>query len=798
MADGFGFGGSGGFGFGGGGSGRSRSSKRKQDKGGNFVSKFIGNLASDVKDSVVGIPGGVKMLATDPGTAVKAMATSTWATWSPLFRGDFQKFGHAVYDHPLAPLLDVATVFTLGAGGAARGAGALSKAGVGGSKVKAVAGLRQPKRIVLKDPTGVRHDVSKNLSTRAGRRIGQEALLALEPHLPKWVSGPVERGRFEARFAADMAHRVAAKNLMATTVLQAGKALTDPETAPRARQELAAGLYLNLHRHAPVELDEAAAREFLKRNRHYRYVVAADKIDRNTARELRQLEQHQRRLQRRLERTQGIGKLTVAEELASINKNIREIQQRSYADFFRHVGESDAAFESFVDNFGRFAVTRNVRNAARTQDGKVRLVPRHDAFNLGTEAKNSSAFVKWAYREPTRWWKMALLGWTPRIVTNNAVGNWAIYAAREGGDAASIQALGDAVRLVHGEDVAARTLRHAVPFKRNNWLFRYFGDELGNTFRRELDDVVAPSKRRRLGEGFYPIVHKVADEPVRVASIGAYLRRSPEVKALMARGMTFDGAVNRALRKNPGLREEAVTHARATAGDYVTIRNWEEPLRALMPFYLWNRHIVRTMGATLADTPGRVAIGQRLSQAGVEETERILGELPEFLRGAIPLGGDGKRADVLLTHSLNPFATIGELAGMTEAALTGGGPRPGAALLGQTHPFITGGYEWASGTSLLTGAPKPRRGGVVTSVLGNTAESLPQVRLVEALLQEDTTKTPGGGEALYAKDDRSPITSLLGVPLRDVSLARAAEMAAQEGKPRRRRRKRRKKQNPFS
>src|SRR5687767_4220011 len=77
---------------------------------------FIGNLVGDVRDAAVGLPMGVVDIFThNPVDTAKNIAGATWQTWSPLFHGHPLEFAESVYDHPLAPILDLATVFTLGA-----------------------------------------------------------------------------------------------------------------------------------------------------------------------------------------------------------------------------------------------------------------------------------------------------------------------------------------------------------------------------------------------------------------------------------------------------------------------------------------------------------------------------------------------------------------------------------------------------------------------------------------------------------------------------------------------------------
>jgi hypothetical protein len=466
--------------------------------------------------------------------------------------------------------------------------------------------------------------------------------------------------------------------------------------------------------------------------------------------------------------------------LSEIMGKRNKAELKSYRDMFKDAAKDDHTYAEFLNEFGKRMTTTNLRHAAMTHDGKVIMVPLHDAQNLALETLGSSKFVRWVWKNPTRLWKIALLGYTPRVVTNNAIGNWSIYALREGLDRHSIPAIYDAIRLTHGDKVARESLGRVTPFKKDNWLWRNFSDELGNVFGTTLADE--PGKGvSRAAQGLYPLVHKTADEPVRAAAIVSYLRKSKEVKALQARGLSFDRAANKALRKNPELRTRAAEHARSIAGDYFSMQPWERVLRDLVPFYLWDRHIVKSTGNMIADTPGRVAVLQQISNQGVERTEEILGNVPEFLRGAVPLwGGDG-RENVLLTHSLNPFATIGELASAGEGLLTGGGVRPGASVFSQTNPFVTGSIEWASGQSLLTGADKPAQGGLVSSVLGNTATALPWVRLGQSLKDGTYDRSKNTGRPLlFEHGPAREGLKLIGTPIQSVLLKQAEELARRE------------------
>lgn len=618
--------------------------------------------------------------------------------------------------------------------------------------------------------------------------------MSLEAHLPKWggqgkkLGDALARSRYESRFLIDMSHRAAAKNLMLTTMLKAGQTLSDsnPE-APRIRTELLANAHLNLmfhNRDLALTPAEAKAAKIGSRGSGYRFIEAPGSGDQIQARAMTRLHKQEQRLKRQLDKSDAARRTAIENEIADVRSQIEDRQRYAYAQKYSSRSGSAAEFEKAANDLGNLALTRDVNKAARTADGKLYVVPKHDAKAFGAEMASSSRFARIVWDKPTYLWKMAMIGYTPRSIVNNAVGNWAMYALREGGGVDGVKALYDAVRLTHGDKVALESMKSAMPFKRNNWLYQNFGNELGNVFGHELLTAGARSKsalKKRLSEGLYPLVHQIADEPVRVASISKYLRGDAEVKRLMKGGLSFDDAAARALRNDSSLQRRASEHARAVAGDYFTLRGWEKTVRKLVPFYLWDRHIVRTTGNMFADTPGRLAIMQQLSNAGIEETERILGDIPDFLKGAIPLemlGIDSEegRNSVLTTASLNPWATIGEIVNLGQALTIGGG-RTSDAMLG-AHPFITGGIEFVTGRSVLSGAPKATDGGLVFSVAKNSIMGFPGIQLADELISEDTDTTSKGNPLLFSRDDKSAVSRFLGIPIREVDSETAARMKA--------------------
>lgn len=109
--------------------------KGSASSAGHGALNFLGNLASDVKDTVVGIPGGLVQTVEHPIGTAEAVGKDYRRRYGPLLGylnggGDIGKFGHIIEQHPLAPILDVASLATGGGALAAKVGGAASTARV--------------------------------------------------------------------------------------------------------------------------------------------------------------------------------------------------------------------------------------------------------------------------------------------------------------------------------------------------------------------------------------------------------------------------------------------------------------------------------------------------------------------------------------------------------------------------------------------------------------------------------------------------------------------------------------------
>lgn len=734
------------------------------------VGGFLDNLLGDVRDAAVGLPEGLIQTAEHPIRSVELGAKATWADWSPLFHGHAGQWWHNTYSHPLAPLLDLATAFT--AGGAA--AGKLADLGVLGEESRLAATAANTTR-TLKDVTEAgRPDMLKYLSRNPATRLRQNATFALTSHLadhlPNWfgdhIVGP--GASYERSYSKFMTHRSAAHGEITSKLMQAagdhaqiGEALSKltsdqakslPDWASAAHAQIAAEL------HAGKSLSEIDTRKIIE-PALYKYNL--DNFHRNAI---------------------------PWEEDRPLPKGYGYVKQRSLSEKLLKFHPAEGDFEHKMERWGGITMTRQLKRAARNGDGKLLIAPTKAAYALGHEAANSTRFLKRLWRTPSTVWKYALVGYSPRTVVDNGIGNWTMLAMRQGGHKL-LPGLVDTVKQLKGAHDATKMLK--VSGLSNHWTDKYFLDELNAGFAHSLQEPVTTKGNRLVRtarQGFYPLVHSLADQPIRRTALNAFMHDSPEVKAIMRQGEGFDQAVESALVKHPELRGRAVDHIRKIAGDYTGLTPTEQAVRNIIPFYTWDRHIVSHVVDMFGEHPGRLAAAQQVSNIGVDKTKKAFGvNLPDFLLGDVPLGkasGPQGRISALATTGLNPYSTVPDVAQSLAALVTKGNVSPGETIGGQLNPIISGLVEQLSGTRMGSTQPIATHGGVIPSIAVNTAEGIPYAKLISSLIgsgQPSTYTSRGKTEQhLYQGDPSETWSQLLGFPRKRVSPAAAERLYKQQ------------------
>ena len=232
--------------------------KHKKHKKKRGILGLADNFLTDIGDTVMGIPEGVRTIAEtgyhdtkdlfDGGghdfklddLGKEAIKQITY-TYEPLTHGDFKEFGRRLYEHPLGPVLDAFTIATLGAGAEVRAAKILGDVGeVGkvsrltGGTVRAVRegenaadtldllragqpwGMKKAGR-VSRDGTRIEEPAPRTLSPRRTRedggevgvvgvyaenpvrRLQQRAYDALTEAIPGWAERRVTHANRKAR-----------------------------------------------------------------------------------------------------------------------------------------------------------------------------------------------------------------------------------------------------------------------------------------------------------------------------------------------------------------------------------------------------------------------------------------------------------------------------------------------------------------------------------------------------------------------------------------------------------------------
>jgi hypothetical protein len=271
---------------------------------------------------------------------------------------------------------------------------------------------------------------------------------------------------------------------------------------------------------------------------------------------------------------------------------------------------------------------------------------------------------------------------------------------------------------------------------------------------------------------------------LRRAMIEGWAKASPEVRAAMK---TSGGDVNAALakvaRSHPQVIQNISKRTFDALGDYSHYNKLEKGVKAILPFYGWDRHIVRSVARLVSEHPARLNALLQVGAQGHADQQQALGDLPSYAQGDVRLPGlpwwmgplNG-RTPVLQTRQWNPFTTFSDLLNIPKA-LTGQAGGPATEILSSgIGPVIQAIIEQATGRSTLSGAP------IKGNAFVHDAGSIPPVGLLEQLLGHGAATKP---TSLYQHDLATTLAGFLGVPVKKVAMNTAHLYAKQEqsGKP---------------
>lgn len=841
------------------------------------VEGFIGHLGNDVIHAALGIPVGLAALMQHPILGVETMAKATWHDWSPLFHGDVRAWWHQTSEHPLAPLLDVASVLTLGAAGAARAASLTAKladsADATAKVADATAAAARDSGAAIRAPVFKRTRMPGSTATKAGETVGRTDASAqiARASLPSQLRHFANPHKFAHSTYLAMADQLGYKGVEAARFANAATGVDSGAnriyrgaagSGVELPKELSANPWTRYRQAGLRKAGEKVATSGAGKALRLNHVMGDESAFKNLAR----VERGGRRaamhnaITHQLVAVHKIGDLlvngSVTDVLARLHPGMAKAMQfQSLAvpaegdfaaqvikmakdgyqpmadvshpevrqmlsdamgkaeDTARAAGSTDPAvlaaakkqaYENFFrQDWSKVMTTENAAHALRDASGNIRAVSKGFKKEGRTldELMNSHAVARALFHNPTKVWRFALLGLSPRYFVNNFLGNGIMLMA-----ATDPVGLGLAFRqymkMMHGkESLSALDRETANAMGGTGPLRTIFGEEHGHT--GSLVDpstgkiaADAPKFDKVLGKipNAYKLTHNFADKPYRYMALIYSMKRMPEYQATYARlraaGMSVEKAQVQAMTiasENPAVRAIVRQNVNRISGQYHTYTNTERNIRTLVPFYAWDRHIAAHFKDLATRAPYKVAMGAALGSLGQLHLQQIMGNTPDFLQSAIPAklltgplgilgwmvgGNTNGRTGVLNALTLSPYGSIGDL---TKTAMGVAGLTPhlrlGESFGAQLNPLVQQAAQQLSGVDMMTGQTlKGGAGGPLAQMYLQTYAHVPQMALLSAMLgQEGSSTTKAGNPTLYEKNLQASLSSWLGLPIRQVN-----------------------------
>lgn len=387
----------------------------------------------------------------------------------------------------------------------------------------------------------------------------------------------------------------------------------------------------------------------------------------------------------------------------------------------------------------------------------------------GRSSTSSGILTKLLYNHPTSIWKHSVLGLRPAFLVNNSVGN-TILSLLQSAPTHGFRSFAN--HVIPGLE------KHLGPRLTDKTMEEHMPQQRLGSFGHSLD--FASTKGMRLGGKLYQGVMPATmryENLLRRAMVEGWAKHLLRDEMKQSGG-DVNKAIAMASESHPSALHEISRKVDDALGDYRNYNKLEKQIRQLIPFYGWDRHIVRSMGRLANEHPTGL---NALVQTGVEGgqvNEGKYGPLPDFLNGVIGMGSptSSGRQPLITTHGWNPFATPGELAKAGESLISGK-PGGGGEITSSWNPLLQGLLEQFTGKSLLTGndlPPSPLNLGSIGNTIESTALSLPQIQLIQSLLGNDKNK-PG---FLYQHDTLDKTLAMLGLTRKQVNLLTANKMAS--------------------
>lgn len=522
-------------------------SSSKDSGGGGFGGllapvKFVENLSKDVYETAIGTPAGLYKLATDPEEALKVTAEGIWNDWKPLATGHPGEWAHNFFNHPLGPILDVASIFTGGATAVGKGASAIAKAGEAGAVRSAAKelGIEAEKRV---GPRGAPKYVANRIdsveqaardSFRTNTTVGKLADFHNNPGTLVYKDVPGRAGRrgtldqvaaqadIEMPTAIGTAQRLRQETIHTLAQKMGGRFAQTPYEVHAARQfgegVVAVQSTLGLYDHLLNRLYDTKTGLFRTGQVQRMYDEYENNIishaDKNNL--IVPIEEFaagavkggkwEPRMWGGLSTRQHIlkdrayvgadGKLAKRKAFRhgkglSLEQNLHYVK-----DDFAHIGRRFTSGETrAIDG----AKLNGLLGVEKYTPGKQYAVVLHKPSNmaLGRNVGEGLSTAGRMLTKGTYMWKMALLPTSPRFFLNNFVGNGAMAVFAH---PASVLAIREAWRQIHGDKSVATLDRQLESLAEgqglNNWFRQLHGDQAGQGLYHSAGISASPKTRQ--------------------------------------------------------------------------------------------------------------------------------------------------------------------------------------------------------------------------------------------------------------------------------------------------------------
>lgn len=319
----------------------------------------------------------------------------------------------------------------------------------------------------------------------------------------------------------------------------------------------------------------------------------------------------------------------------------------------------------------------------------------------GASKPYRSTLRKLAFDQPTNVWKHLILGLRPAFFGNITIGNSILGALQMAPGRFGIhgwlnQVVPGAERLL-GPKLSEETMQKIFPEQ----AYGTFGHDVG----------FSPNAGLRTGQKIYQGVMPATiayENVLRRAMAEGWAKADPEVQALMRHHGDVNVALSQIAKTKPQIINGISRRVDDALGNYRTYNRLERALKAVVPFYGWNRHLTASVTRLALERPQVLDALYQTGEEGKPLADAILAALPEYLQGSLGvhlptwLGGKPGMQQLLTMQSLNPFNTIVDEGNMAAAPFHKAGASSDAFPL---NPFAQAGIEQLTGTNLLTGHP---------------------------------------------------------------------------------------------